>query len=486
VPAPAQAQPTVTAATIEAAIAAGKTVSYSGVAVTGRLVLPGRLDAALLLHGVSLPDGIDAQETTFGKLVDLRDSTLGASSDFTGATFQGPAVFLRVSATKLSFELATFDGNAFFNRLKATGPVSFDYAEFSGTAGFVRASFGRRAGFKNASFGGPAAFTIASFSGPVDFEEADFSSDADFSSSMFSSEANFDAARFGSAAAFDGVTFEKVIFTHARFEQGGSFIYSEFGGPAGFALTSSPGDMEFDGATFDDNATFATARYTGSTTFNRAEIDGDLNFDEAVLSRLDLDNTTFVAAGPHLFLPYPSQGNGRLDDLRMDPGDVGHVGTGGNEKSGREKRATALALIEAAAKRGGDLRAADQAHVEYQTILRHDRVLPLRLLDWALYWGVAGYFVRPLHQVSTILILLVLFTLIPVVWIRATRTPEKRLSLRTSLRRSLRSMWQLKIHEGTGWQQAEATAYKVVFLLLLLNVANVWPPVHDLLGGLLG
>ena len=476
------------AAWIRRELAAGRAVSISNRYVVGALRLPAEVRAPVTLHRVTLCGPLLASSTSFDKLVDLRGSRFRAEVDFTDATFNGPAVLTGIhtwASAPLDVDFATFHGLAFFGGAIVRGPATFADTEFNGPARFRADRFDRPVRFGSAVFGDIADFSSMHVKRLADFSAAEFDSVASFSASHFMGKASFATTRFSqfadfSASAFGEITSAPLTFFAARFDGGVSFLDAQFFGPTSFSLIQSGGDVVFDGTDVERALSFVQANVVGDTTFARATLRSLVNFDEADVHKLDLDGAMFVGTAA-VILPQPGSTTAHLDELRFDPADVGHIGTG-TGKSTDAEREQALALVSAAALRGGDAKAANQAQYLRHTLIRDDRTLAPRLFDWVVLWGAGGYSVRPWHQVITLVVILLGATAIRVFVPRLRG--GKRGPLMKSFKKSFGAMWSLKL-AGSGWAQFEVVIYKVVFLVLLLNLANVWPFGHDLVKGVL-
>jgi uncharacterized protein YjbI with pentapeptide repeats len=371
------------------------------------------------------------------------------------------------------------------------GPAVFTGASFQGASRFRQAQFLRAANFGFAGFDDAADFAAAVFVGPASFGGAEFRSVADFTGATFSDSAAFDTARFSGAADFVGATFDPTAHRHAppasfkstRFDGGGSFFGAQFLAGADFGLTQAAGALDFETATFQHDAVFSTARFLQGIDFSRAEFtQGVLDLDQSSASEVDLTGTTL--ARTVVVLPDPALGAGRVDNLRLDPADVGKIRQG-SEAGTRATREQALGLVESAARSAGDNRAANEAQVRRLTLIRQSRSVVPRVLDYLFLWGIGGYLVRPLHPALAILVLLLVGTLVRAA---AERRRQPALAvgveLRDGLRGSAASLTRLSLWKGSAAQQLEALAYKLLILLLILNLGNVWPSIRSLWEGL--
>jgi len=474
----------ISATFIRRRLEAGKPVSMTGGTVRGTLLFPPHVSAPLTLHGVKLLGPLDATSTTFDRLIDLRGSTLNKGADFSGATFEGPLVLTQAQVNgPLRFAFATFRGSALFAGARLNGAVTFFDAEFDRESVFRGVQIRGPTEFDSSWFGDSVSFASSDLSQRASFDATEFRAAADFSSAQFGGAVLFRGARFADVADFIGTVFGSASeapasFQYARFQSGAGFLDAEFDGQVHFELAQSAGDMSFDGAEFDGPISFSTAQLLGSETFSQATLYASANFDQAALHRLDLDGAIFANPGVTVSLPKPGGTIGRIDELRFDPADAGHFGIGHGRQSDAEEE-HALSLAEAAALRGGDAKAANQADLERRALIRGDEFFALRALDWAFGWGVTGYLVQPWHQVGTVATLLVLFALVRVLWAKPS------VGFLTGLKQSWGALWRPAARQGSFWHQAEAQTYNLVLILFLLNLANVWPLGHDLVKGLL-
>jgi hypothetical protein len=245
--------------------------------------------------------------------------------------------------------------------------------------------------------------------------------------------------------------------------------------------------MDFEAAQLSAPSSFVGASFTGRTNFTDAEFAGDQHFDEAQLSELDLDGAIFDP-GSRLSLPQDAGGSVGIDKLRMDPGGVDHVVVShADAQNGAVllARQSALAQIETAARDGGDLHVAAEAGVERLTLARHEENWFWRSLNWLFYWGVAGYFLRPLHPATAIVALVLVAAIVrmrarsPSTNVRGGRVGRFLRELGTSVA----AVWRGK-SQGF-WPGAEALVQKGLIAVLALSVANVWPPLAAVLKGVL-
>jgi uncharacterized protein YjbI with pentapeptide repeats len=479
-------RPIIPASRIAHRLAAGKPVSYQHVIVRGSLRLPPTVAAPLSLRNSIVRGDISGRSTDFRNLVDLSGTRVRGDVDFYNARFDGPLLMLG-KPTSMSglatFAFASFGGPAVFAQAHFEA-ASFAGCQFHGEGRFERVTFDHATTFAFAGFDHTADFTVTNFDGPVSFARVEFHSPADFSYVDFGDAAVFDGARFFAAADFTAASFSdqapRASFSDAHLGGGTVFNQATFGNGASFANADASGEVSFEGATMQGGADFSNVRFPDRADFDQADFSGAVTFDQAQLSELDFDGADLATS--QLTLPGAKHSLGRLEQLRMDPVDVARVRLG-PERQVRQVREQALALIEATARTGGDLRAAAEAGVRRRSLGRQDEWPPLQPFDWLFYWQIGGYLLRPLHPLFAIVTLILLAALI-----RSRRHRSKRTGFLARSRgflldllRSIAAVWR-----GAGQTlpaRIESVIQKILYATLALSIANVWPPVAALLKG---
>lgn len=464
---------TVRGSALAARLRAGRPVLAQRVRVTGPFVLPRDVSAPVVLRDSCFVSRVDAAHASFSSLVDFTGSSFQRGADLSGARFEEAAVFSGAGGRgPVSFAFALFDAAAIFSGVRFEGPVRFEGADFRGESRFTRAGFGSLADFRLAGFARAADFAGVYFQGPATFASSELRSVSDFGSANFFGPARFDSARFTGAADFVGTHFAApgapASFDEARFDGGASFLQAGFDRGASFYLTRASGDLDFDSADVRGPLDFSTARLFGETSFPHARVFGPIGLDQAFVHSLDLRGATLRA------LHLPARGTtGEVRALRLDPGDARcAVDVGGARGHGEERRA--LALSEASAKADGDLHDANAARIRLLSLERDAKPLVPRIFDWLAWWGVLGFLVLPLHQL--VLIGAVLVVGITVRWLKTRGTVEDDIGA------SLDALFRLTPPQGGG-AKVEYLAYKILIVVLVVNVGNVWPPFRDLVQG---
>jgi uncharacterized protein YjbI with pentapeptide repeats len=194
------------------------------------------------------------------------------------------------------FTLATFETEAWFDRVTFKGNSLFDGATFKGSAGFSEVTFEGDVRFRGATFSGNATFNQATFTGDATFNEATFTGDVRFNQASFSGDATF------SQATFTG----DVRFNQASFSGDATFGRASFSGGVVFDQATFSGDAWFDGTTFSGDAWFGRAIFSGNAWFGRATFSSDARFTGAtfqdnmpelslvVEGTLDMDEVQFA------------------------------------------------------------------------------------------------------------------------------------------------------------------------------------------------
>lgn len=480
----------VAASDLFAQVTAGKAVFAKRVRVEGTLVLPAEVRAPFVVRNSVFANALIGSSSSFRSLVDLSNSKFTGGLDLRYARFDGAlilsgAVTAKAAPTSASF--AVFEGPIVAEEANFAGAVSFAGAEFHGASRFQRSVFERKADFAFTDFDHVADFLAASFSGPASFSGVEFHSIADFSSGEFDDNAAFNATRFFGLADFTAATFSTstpgpggASFAAAHYDGGANFLHAFFAQGATFDRATALSDMDFEGVSFEGDAIFSTVRFLADADFSAGDFARTVDFDQAELSKLNLDGAS-IPRGP-LVLPDPNLGTGHVSDLRMDPADIVRVRSGDNRET-RAARLQAFTLVEKASRAGGDLRAAAEAGVRRLTLTRRGRPPVLREADWLVAWGIFGYLFRPLHP---LLVLVALFAFGSVFrWHRRRSRGERVPGFTKDLGTTFNSLWGLSPGQATGWDRAEALAFKALLAALLISATNRWPPASDLLKGIL-
>jgi len=203
-------------------------------------------------------DGFNAKIKNFFTAADNR------VIDLSGVIFPGFVEFEKTHFPDVSFQGATFSGEA-----------NFQGASFSGNAIFFRASFGRHASFEGASFRRLVGFGGAIFSRHARFQGASFSEEASFKGASFRNIAIFYGASFSYYVSFKGATFnDKADFSGMNNDGTDSFSFSAFD-DAKFS-----GGADFSNRTFNKATSFKDATFAVAPKFHNCVLHPDTTFPE--------------------------------------------------------------------------------------------------------------------------------------------------------------------------------------------------------------
>lgn len=501
--APAGGASTLSSADVARRLASGEAVSLSNTTLRGDLDLGGvaHVRASFRCLGCRLEGSLLGEDVVFERTVNLSGSEIAGRVALGGATFEAPALFGAPSGKsssfigRVDFRLATFEDLVSFQQGTFEAPADFTLTRFRDDAVFAEAELAGGAAFDSAVFVGRTRFDRSVFGNPsirlrrdrgqcepgggttearASFERAAFRSATDFRAVSFQGDACFRGADFEGRADFSQAEFTKqAIFDLARFSQEATFRGAEFIGETselagGFDRVRSAGLLEFTAATFA-NKTF---------------------FTSIVAPRVSITGAHFEAPSPPLVITEISS-----DDFVMDVDSIDAV-----ENQG-DVRERVLELIETGAKARGDLSLANDAHYRLEVLRSQDYAWPLHVLDLVFYRGVAGYLVRPVHPLVTLLALVLVVSAI-----RLRRRPRRVTSgpsVQTrafSLRRrtSLRGAVDGYAHEVLDTlafiapgrsdtalgRRFESNVYRVLVVCALFGLANSNPTLRQMLDAL--
>jgi uncharacterized protein YjbI with pentapeptide repeats len=485
------AERTMTAASLLRSLRQGQAARADGVMIRGDLTFSDDVRLPVVLRDCTFLGNVSGVSSSFGGLIDLSRSTFRKGVDFREASFARPLLMSGIKSPRggrLRFDYADFGGAVVLSGAEIHGRTSFSGAQFHSAARFRGAMIHGDTSFGNASFDDGGDFVGTMFFGAASFGSSEFRGTADFTTAEFNGSAAFNTARFLAPADFIGASFSgtarNTSFFGTRFDAGARFAGGEFEHGATFDLAEAPAEMDYEGRVFGGPASFSTVRFLGGVDMTHTDLEGLVNFDQAVVTRLDLDGAALNDSTIVLPAKLQSGQFGHIDELRLDPNDVGHL-RAGNTSDNRGAREHALKLVEKTARAGGDDNAAREAEVRRKTLERHDKSAFGRAFDWSVLWGIGGYLVRPLHP---FLALIALVFIVPLG--RAGRRAWT--SWRTTLTgfpgdlwKSFLGIWKFKIGEGSSFETVEAFFYKGMLAVLVLSIGNVYPTLHNLVGGVL-
>jgi uncharacterized protein YjbI with pentapeptide repeats len=397
---------------VEAAVLASplaqRAIALQGVTIKGDLDLRRKhvhgfschdceLEGSLLATGAWLSGNLDLTGSEVSGDVDLKDARLTGDFLAPGAMFDGLIDLrgaklgsVRMPRSRLQAPLVAGDDTSSPTMFR--GPADFSLVGFSSRVTFENAVF-RKADFRLATFASDAIFASAQAVNAA-FTRAIVRGGADFSGFSFLGDSTFQGADFEGPADFSTATFGAVSFFQSRLAQGATFVGAGFSEPAEATDesggTGRPMSVDFRQVVSRSDLDFAFARFDEPIDFSNAVVSGVLSFT----------NATFAVSGGVSWYEVSAQ------NLEMS------VTNALRAVAGAAQQQTVLSGIEATAKEHGNLGLANDALYARQEI-RSDRYpLPWRVLDFALYRWIAGYFVRPLRPLAWLLILAALATIL--------------------------------------------------------------------------
>jgi uncharacterized protein YjbI with pentapeptide repeats len=461
----------------------GRGVIDSGVCVGGALVLTGDLKGPFVLKNSIVTGGIDATSESFPSVVDLTGTRVFGKAEFYATTFASDATFYQTA----------FLGQADFTSTTFGGTANFYQAWFSNPATFTDASFGAATKFQNIHFPSGADFTDVSFGGNADFTSGHFGSRHHAGGSV-----DFDRSNFLQGATFLTTGFAllgRVSFIAVQFGSGADFSGARFPGQVFFNSSRSQGDLGFQGASLPGSADFSNAFIGGDADFEDATIGGGEYpvFTDAIVHSLNMTNLTLLTP-----LAWKATTPTRIDELRMNSGSIAGLQFDNHELDPRQKQEAFFQMFETAASQTNDFNAANAAKIRRLTLERGAYICGPHMiwglcssaapfLDRSLYWGIGGYFVRPLHPAIAIVVLFLLGILIRFVSHRDWRHPPREVAakLGEDAQAAFGAFRKIKPSAERSWFELEALAYTILLVVLAVNLESVSPSIRSLVEGIL-
>lgn len=530
-------------------VKAGRPVFVVGARIRGPIRLPRLVRAPLVLRNSRIDGSLNGATSEFTNIVDLSGDHVRGAIDLSEARFDGPFVFRHTTTkTAARFEFARFTELAIFDGATFKGRTSFADAAFNGPARFDSATFAAPARFSSVSFAHPVDLEAATFAKLVSFAGAEFQSDADFIGAHFLHMSRFDGARFFGAAEFANAQFGPqqpkpgrpvlcangnyvwATFCNTRFNQEANFVVARFRGVS-FSGAHADGALDFSAAQFHGSracasgsvtpsstgeADFSTTTFLARATFANAEFDCLANFDQARIDELDLNEAQQLET-----LWFPRQRNsetpaqlGRIGVLRLGVGDVRkiQVPISTDPPARRHELEGVLQLVEDGARTAGDLKTANEARVRRLSLVRESKPFLPRLFDWAIWWGLLGYLVRPSHPALAIALVSFLGLATRVIAADRTQVSDYRLrraagghriatmahfdlsTLGQRMSANAKQLWSafqdllnvlfgLRPPAGGGARLLEYLVFKFLFVVLAINIGDVSPAFRTLVEG---
>jgi uncharacterized protein YjbI with pentapeptide repeats len=275
---------------------------------------------------------------------------------------------------------------------------------FKGTVDFTNSTFSGKTNYPNfvdlhgSIFEGDVVWSQAEFGARsenpsgVDFRGVRFRGITDLRGALFNVPVQFQNATFEGRTSFQQTQFQETSdFTGAAFEDSISFVHSIFRDLTNFEGVNVAKDVDFTGARFNAVVIFRTLSVMGHLSIRRAYFEGKVILDMASVGDLQLEENDFVA-GVQL-----SMAEIEADSLEMDLKDIDKI------DNDLEKRA-ALEAVERTARNKGSIAIANDALFRRRVLENNERDQPLQILNRIFNEGVAGYAVRPLRPLFSVLV----------------------------------------------------------------------------------
>ena len=247
-------------------------------------------DEVEFANDVSFTDAVFNAEASFeGTQFYGRSNETGDNTTFSGAVFDGDVSFLYATFEYIEFKDVSFDGDATFEKVTASGTVVFTGSTFAGAADFDEVTFGRDVLFDDTHFDQKASFRGVECRGGT----ALLVDDASFAGAVFSDHVTFKRGRFGYSNFTDAEFVDDAVFKRSEFTDDVLFDDVRFNGGADFDEVLFDGDSTFTNAVFAGTATFRGAIFNGGTN----HIEDDAVFREATfVGAVDFSDVTCTSA----------------------------------------------------------------------------------------------------------------------------------------------------------------------------------------------
>ena len=247
-------------------------------------------DEVEFANDVSFTDAVFNAEASFeGTQFYGRSNETGDNTTFSGAVFDGDVSFLYATFEYIEFKDVSFDGDATFEKVTASGTVVFTGSTFAGAADFDEVTFGRDVLFDDTHFDQKASFRGVECRGGT----ALLVDDASFAGAVFSDHVTFKRGRFGYSNFTDAEFVDDAVFKRSEFTDDVLFDDVRFNEGADFDEVLFDGDSTFTNAVFAGTATFRGAIFNGGTN----HIEDDAVFREATfVGAVDFSDVTCTSA----------------------------------------------------------------------------------------------------------------------------------------------------------------------------------------------
>lgn len=305
-----------------------------------------------ILSDANFTANVILARSTFGDALNLQNTSFDYNIDVSGTEVDGPLILSGIDcegdadlvAGRVAGDLAGIEmnitGDTDWRHLQVGGGLELSQSTFEGDAEFDDISIeGAAADFSEANFKGETSFSTAQFeTAETRFTDALFDGDTWFTYATISGDATFESATFHEFVHLRDATFERNLSlveaetTHQAFLHG-STIHGDFTAANAtfnhfqFSATVH-GDADFEGARFDEGGIFSNSEFGGTTTFDHASFAGGPDFSDArftgptsfheteFLVEPTFDETRFAIEPDLEAARYPTPASRNLDDLR--------------------------------------------------------------------------------------------------------------------------------------------------------------------------
>ena len=193
---------------------------------------------------------------TFNGIALFPNAIINRHAYFTGTQFEGVARFTGADFARSNFNSSWFGDIAEFSGTRFVAKALFSAVEFRSVADFAGAQFSDGASFRASRFSSIGDFSRTLFAAPggpqTSFVAARFDQGANFLDTYFGNQAAFDRVNSSGDLQFDGATFRNgATFTASRLLGDTTFHGSAVDGPLNFD-GGYINEIDLDGATLRD------------------------------------------------------------------------------------------------------------------------------------------------------------------------------------------------------------------------------------------
>ncbi len=248
-------------------LASGKPAIYSGKIING----------SLDLDEISFEN----ESRIVKSALEIKDSEIKGRVNFADAVFLEPVIF----------EDTIFNEDAAFINANFSQEASFIKSQFKKNANFGLAQFLGTARFEDVVFNNRALFGFVHFYGKANFADSKINIGT-FSHAVFEDLGTFIGAEFQETAKLDRVTFsDSALFRDSKFLEKAFFDETTFNGSRNKNIIGSINFLE---AKFNDDASFFNTTFIRDATFRDSRFLEEADFGKSkFLDAIDFNDTSF-------------------------------------------------------------------------------------------------------------------------------------------------------------------------------------------------